>query len=234
MHQLKQSVRVIITQFESYNMAYYCNIIFQWRNIRTNCVASLRKDPKHWIKMKFQPCFMLFLTYFGLISVQITSIFGESNIFFQQNSYQSMVVKNGSGTPISETKMSAFSVEDHKNKTGYEWEYTISFCSIDQFSSENLPSQIKASYLHFIYKNYSIMMLTLDFNTTVSNFRSNDRPPTWRIRTKTNEKGESELIERNSECECHLIFDQHVCGDDGITYPSSCTAKCHHVVILWF
>ena len=76
------------------------------------------------------------------------------------------------------------------------------------------------------------MMLTLDFNTTVSNFRSNDRPPTWRIRTKTNEKGESELIERNSECECHLIFDQHVCGDDGITYPSSCTAKCHNVVSL--
>merc|ERR1712141_359531 len=141
-------------------------------------MGSLRKDPKHCIKMKFQPYFMLFLTYFGLISVQITSIFGESNIFFQQNSYQRMVVKNGSGTPISETKMSAFSVEDHKNKTG-----------------------------------------------------SNDRPPTWRIRTKTNEKGESKLIERNSECECHLIFDQHVCGDDGITYPSSCTAKCHHVKI---
>ena len=68
--------------------------------------------------MKLQPCFMLFLTYFGLISVQITSIFGESNIFFKQNSYQSMVVTNGSGVPISETKMSAFSVEDHNNKTG--------------------------------------------------------------------------------------------------------------------
>ena len=76
------------------------------------------------------------------------------------------------------------------------------------------------------------MMITLDFNTTNSNFRSNDRPPTWRIRTKTKEKGESESVERNSECECHLIFDKHVCGDDGITYPSSCTAKCHSVVSL--
>ena len=118
MHQLKQSVRVIITQFEFHNLAYYCNIIFQSRNIRINCVASLRKGPKHFINMKFQLSFMLFLMYFGLISVHITSIFGESNIFFQQNSYQRMVVKNGSGTPISETKMSAFSVEDHKNKTG--------------------------------------------------------------------------------------------------------------------
>ena len=118
MHQLKQSVRVIITQFESYNMAYYCNIIFQWRNIRTNCVASLRKDPKHCIKMKFRLSFLLFVVYSGLIFIQMTSIFGDSNISFKQNSYQSMVVMNGSGSPISETKMSAFSVEDNKNKTG--------------------------------------------------------------------------------------------------------------------
>ena len=118
MHQLKQSVRVIITQFEFHNLAYYCNIIFQSRNIRISSLASLKKDPKHCINMKFQPSFMLFLMYFGLISVQITSIFGESNIFFKQNSYQSMVVTNGSGVPISETKMSAFSVEDHNNKTG--------------------------------------------------------------------------------------------------------------------
>ena len=118
MHQLKQSVRVIITQFEFNNMAYYCNIIFQSRNIRINCVASLRKGPKHFINMKYQPSFILFLMYFGLISIQITSIFGDSNISFQQNSYQSMVVKNGNGAPISETKMSAFSVEHNKNKTG--------------------------------------------------------------------------------------------------------------------
>ena len=69
-----------------------------------------------------------------------------------------------------------------------------------------------------------------DFNTKFSHFRPNDRPPTWRIRTKTKNKGESEPVERNNECECDLIFDQHVCGDDGITYPSSCTAKCNLVV----
>ena len=118
MHQLKQAVRVITTEFEFHNMAYYCNIIFQSRNIRINSLVSLSKDPKHRIKMKFQPSFLLFVVYSGLISIQMTSIFGDSNISFQQNSYQSMVVMNGSGAPISETKMSAFSVEDNKNKTG--------------------------------------------------------------------------------------------------------------------
>ena len=39
---------------------------------------------------------------------------GDSNTFFQSKSYQSMIVRNGSGQPISEKKMSAFSVEDHK------------------------------------------------------------------------------------------------------------------------
>ena len=109
----------------------------------------------------------------------------------------------------------------------------IGVYSIDQISFDNLPSDIKMSPLHFMYKNCTTMIITFAFKTKDWNFRSKDRPPTWRIRTKTKEKGESELVERNSECECHLNFDQHVCGDDGITYPSSCTAKCHHVVSVW-
>ena len=118
MHQLKQAVRVITTEFKFHKMAYYCNIIFQSRNIRINSLVSLIKDPKHCIKMKFRLSILLFVVYSGLIFIQMTSIFGDSNISFKQNSYQSMVVMNGSGAPISETKMSAFSVEDNKNKTG--------------------------------------------------------------------------------------------------------------------
>merc|ERR1712113_618815 len=55
--------------------------------------------------------------------------------YFKSQSYQGMVIMNGSGEPISEKKMSAFSVEDHKNGD-----------------------------------------------------KSNSRPPTWRIRTRTKGK----------------------------------------------
>ena len=35
--------------------------------------------------------------------------------YFKSKSYQGMVIMNGSGDPISEKKMSAFSVEDHQD-----------------------------------------------------------------------------------------------------------------------
>ena len=41
--------------------------------------------------------------------------FGQADTYFKSQSYQGMVIMNGSGEPISEKKMSAFSVEDHKN-----------------------------------------------------------------------------------------------------------------------
>ena len=41
-----------------------------------------------------------------------------------------------------------------------------------------------------------------------------------------------EEIENEDECECDIAFDQSVCGVDGITYPSSCIAKCHKIVRL--
>ena len=37
----------------------------------------------------------------------------NSDTFFKSKSYQSMIVMNGSGPPVSEKKMSVFSVEDH-------------------------------------------------------------------------------------------------------------------------
>jgi len=40
---------------------------------------------------------------------------GKADTYFKSQSYQGMVIMNGSGEPISEKKMSAFSVEDHKN-----------------------------------------------------------------------------------------------------------------------
>ena len=42
------------------------------------------------------------------------TILGESNTIYKSKSYQNMIIKNGSGEPISEKKMSAFSVEDKK------------------------------------------------------------------------------------------------------------------------
>ena len=62
--------------------------------------------------------------------------------------------------------------------------------------------------------------------------RSNARPPTWRIRTKTKEKDDMEEVEKENECECDISFDKSVCGVDGITYPSSCIARCHKMVLL--
>ena len=44
--------------------------------------------------------------------------FRESDTFYKSKSYQSMVVMNGSGTPVSEKKMSSFSVEDHNGNNG--------------------------------------------------------------------------------------------------------------------
>ena len=43
---------------------------------------------------------------------------GNSDTFFKSKSYQSMVVMNGSGPPVSEKKMSVFSVEDHHGSNG--------------------------------------------------------------------------------------------------------------------
>ena len=45
--------------------------------------------------------------------------FGKADTYFKSQSYQGMVIMNGSGEPISEKKMSAFSVEDHKNGDKY-------------------------------------------------------------------------------------------------------------------
>ena len=39
----------------------------------------------------------------------------KADTYFKSKSYQGMVIMNGSGEPISEKKMSAFSVEDHKD-----------------------------------------------------------------------------------------------------------------------
>lgn len=43
---------------------------------------------------------------------------GTSDTFYKSKSYQSMTVMNGSGTPVSEKKMSAFSVEEHNGSNG--------------------------------------------------------------------------------------------------------------------
>ena len=45
-------------------------------------------------------------------------ILGNSDTFFKSKSYQSMVVMNGTGSPVSEKKMSVFSVEDHNEGNG--------------------------------------------------------------------------------------------------------------------
>ena len=45
--------------------------------------------------------------------------FDKADTYFKSQSYQGMVIMNGSGEPISEKKMSAFSVEDHKNGDKY-------------------------------------------------------------------------------------------------------------------
>jgi len=90
-----------------------------------------------------------------------------------------MVVMDGTGEPISEKKMSAFSVEDNKG----------------------------------------------------DDEKSNGVPPTWRVRTKTKNKGQAESIEREDNCECDMALGKSVCGMDGITYPSICIAKCHKAQI---
>ena len=60
--------------------------------------------------------------------------------------------------------------------------------------------------------------------------RSKARQPTWRIRTRTKNRQDLKAKEKEDECECEVSFNESVCGEDGITYPSSCISNCHGIV----
>lgn len=62
---------------------------------------------------------LLFLAHFMLVvGFRMVTVSAESHTYFASKSFQNEVVMNGSGPPISEKKLSAFSVEDHQGDDG--------------------------------------------------------------------------------------------------------------------
>ena len=68
---------------------------------------------KRLTTMKLYTTIYLLVPYI-FISLRVLPVLGQSHTYFASKSFQNSIVMNGSGPPISEKKMSAFSVEDHK------------------------------------------------------------------------------------------------------------------------